>query len=389
MINVAWQIANTEQWTGGLNYFRNLLEALLAQCDRKVNPVLLGENAFLPPIFSSCQTLPGPRKMRGVLGEITRFFRKRRQRRFDDGGELSRYLQRNDIGLLSHGQVLGRASPVPALCWIPDFQHIHLANFFQKEELRRRDASFKDMIERSQALLFSSEAARKDCDAFLPGFEGKSHVLHFVASVSSLSLPSREEVFAKYKITTPFFHVPNQLWAHKNHGIIRDALQILKNRGNCPVVISTGLTDDYRNPGYFAELKDSVEQLGLAECFRFLGLIPYADMQVLMRASMALINPSLFEGWSSTVEEGKSLGKRILLSEIPVHREQAPERGEYFPSNNPEALAKLLVFISSVYTESEEEHAAAVAAEKLPSRLREFALRYERIVESVVSEYLV
>jgi glycosyltransferase involved in cell wall biosynthesis len=42
-----------------------------------------------------------------------------------------------------------------------------------------------------------------------------------------------------------------------------------------------------------------------------------------MRASTALINPSLFEGWSTTVEEAKSTGTPMILSDLGVHREQA------------------------------------------------------------------
>jgi hypothetical protein len=190
-----------------------------------------------------------------------------------------------------------------------------------------------------------------------------------------------------FRSDRPFFHVPNQLWAHKNHTVIRDALRILKSRGECPLVVSTGLTNDYRNPGYFPEFKTSVENLGLAEHFRFLGLIPYADMQVLMRASIAMINPSFFEGWSSTVEEAKSVGKRILLSDIAVHREQDPERALYFPFTDPETLARMMSCAIQEYDKCAEEAAEASAAEKLPGRLRAFAKRYEDIVEQVVNEH--
>lgn len=56
------------------------------------------------------------------------------------------------------------------------------------------------------------------------------------------------------------------------------------------------------------------------------GGVAYADVYALMRFSVRVINPSLFEGWSSAVEECKSVGKRLVLSGIPVHREQAAER---------------------------------------------------------------
>ncbi len=384
MINVAWQLFHTEEWIGGLNYFRNLIEALFSLEDRKVEPVLLQSNPSLASVFNSCRTLPAQQVPKGIYGKILRRFGKLRRMFIDDGGAFSRYLKENGIDLFSHGDPLGVRSPIPSISWLPDFQHIHLPEFFSQRELRKRDAAYRNVIERSQALLFSSQDARNDCNAFMPGFEHKAHVLHFVASVSSSTLPEPSEVLAKHRIDRPFFHVPNQLWAHKNHGIIRDALHILKSRRESPLVICTGLKKDYRNPQYFPQLQKSVDDLNLTENLRFLGLIPYDEMQVLLRQSMAMINPSRFEGWSSTVEEGKSLGKRILLSDIAVHREQAPERGTFFPVDSPEALAEQIDSVCSSHDEEEERLASELAADKLPGRMKEFARQYEEIVEQTV-----
>ena len=71
--------------------------------------------------------------------------------------------------------------------------------------------------------------------------------------------------------------------------------------------------------------------------FRPLGVVPYRDMLGLMRHAVAVINPSLFEGWSTSVEEAKSMGKAVVLSDIPVHREQAPGRGLFFDPRDPDA----------------------------------------------------
>ena len=42
--------------------------------------------------------------------------------------------------------------------------------------------------------------------------------------------------------------------------------------------------------------------------------------------SVAVINPSEFEGRSSTVEQAKSLGKQVILSNIKIHKEQKPDK---------------------------------------------------------------
>jgi hypothetical protein len=51
----------------------------------------------------------------------------------------------------------------------------------------------------------------------------------------------------------------------------------------------------------------------------------------------------LFEGWSTVVEDAKSLNKFIFLSDIPVHREQNPLNVCYFnPYEEIDLTQKLL-----------------------------------------------
>jgi glycosyltransferase involved in cell wall biosynthesis len=55
--------------------------------------------------------------------------------------------------------------------------------------------------------------------------------------------------------------------------------------------------------------------------------------------AVALIQPSVNEGWSTAVEEAKALGKTLVLSDIPVHLEQCPGNPYFFSSMNAEDLA--------------------------------------------------
>ena len=74
-------------------------------------------------------------------------------------------------------------------------------------------------------------------------------------------------------------------------------------------------------------------------------MIPLPHVYALLRATTALINPSRFEGWSTTVEEAKSFGVPMILSEIDVHREQAAGAARYFAVDDPAALAEHLSWI--------------------------------------------
>jgi glycosyltransferase involved in cell wall biosynthesis len=184
----------------------------------------------------------------------------------------------------------------------------------------------------------------------------------------------------RYKLDRQWFHIPNQFWAHKNHAVVLEALHILKTQGNCPLVIATGATRDNRNANYFPLLMTRISDYGLQEDFRVLGVLPYEDVLALMRDSVAIINPSLFEGWSTSVEESKALGKQIVLSDLPVHREQEPARGLYFDARDPRSLAKLLLLALKQYDQTEDEiHQERARQQRMPRAIG-FAKQYESIV---------
>ena len=384
MMRVAWHVPTDTSWIAGLNYFRNLAHAIRSIPDRTIEPVVIGDPSALPWPLNECEGIPDivPRR------PAPRWWLYGAERTLlQNGGAVARHLKKHRIDLLSHSAWLGRRTPVPAMCWIPDFQHHHLPRFFSAGELRHRNWTHRAVATSAQALVVSSTTAKRDFERRYPRSEIPVRVLRFVApATEDGELPGRDEVLAKHNIEEPFLHVPNQLWAHKNHDAVLSALRILRDRGNCPLVIATGRTDDYRDPTHAPAFFDRLKDSGLEERFRFLGLAPYKDVATLMRASIAIINPSLFEGWSTTVEEAKSLGKRLLLSDIPVHREQNPSRGIYFDPKCPAELADRMQEIVRTHDESRETAAAAEAARELPGRMRDFGQTYQRIVTEAVGD---
>ena len=72
----------------------------------------------------------------------------------------------------------------------------------------------------------------------------------------------------------------------------------------------------------------------------FLGFIDRIDQLVLMENAMAIIQPSLFEGWSTVVEDAKALNQTLIVSDIPVHKEQLKDKGNYFAPNDYDELAQ-------------------------------------------------
>jgi glycosyltransferase involved in cell wall biosynthesis len=162
--------------------------------------------------------------------------------------------------------------------------------------------------------------------------------------------------------------------------VVVEALRRLKDSGYPVTVIATGLMDDPRQPQHVEILMRQVRDYGIDRLFRPLGVVPYRDMLGLMRHAVAVINPSRFEGWSTSVEEARSMGKAIVLSAIPVHREQAPARGIFFETEDAEDAARAIREALSGFDPAADAASVSRAAAELPGRMRQFAESYQNIV---------
>lgn len=381
LIRVAFLINFSDRLLGGLNYFRNLLEAVNSLPEKRIEPVIFTGNQSdltLAKDFSPVEIIKT-----GFLSRKTPLwlFHKILQRILPRDILLERLLRKHNISVLSHAGSLGVHSKIKTIGWIPDFQHKHLPDLFSKIELHERDKMHEKLCRKCSCMIVSSYDALNDLNKFYPDCAGRAHVLQFVAGpLSNLNLPSVEEMEEKYGFSGPYFHLPNQFWIHKNHKIVIEALKILKDRGKRTLVIVTGKTSDHRQSEHFDNLLFAVKKYGLADYFRVLEVVPYNDLISLMQNSVALINPSLFEGWSSSVEEAKSLGKRIILSDIPVHKEQDPPGGRFFFPDRAESLADLMREILEERNLDEDSKLLSEAHGALRKRKMAFAERYQDIV---------
>lgn len=225
------------------------------------------------------------------------------------------------------------------LYWIPDLQEHFLPQFFSKEKLEFRDRQAREIVAAEGHIVFSSYDALISFDKFYP--EGKhlrKSVFHFASAIPQKVENSRERVTEKYNAPEKFFYCANQFWVHKNHRTLFEAVKILKSRGIEITVFCSGGTHDYRNPEYFSTLQKFIKDNNLEDNIRILGFIDREDQLALMQECSAIIQPSLFEGWSTSVEEAKAMNKFLILSDLPLHKEQVAKNGYFFERLNAESL---------------------------------------------------
>jgi len=190
--------------------------------------------------------------------------------------------------------------------WISDFQHKFLPQFFTKEGIRKRDLSFLRIARDASIVILSSKAAKADFQKFFPEAAEKSKVLPFrTYPVSTWYEPDSRQTQQEYSLSDRFFLVSNQFWQHKNHLVLFKALKILKDKSIYPIVVCTGHIYDSRKLDYTDMVLQTIHKFGLARQVYLLGLIPRFEQVQLMRRSLAVVQPSLFEGWSTVVEDAR------------------------------------------------------------------------------------
>jgi glycosyltransferase involved in cell wall biosynthesis len=152
---------------------------------------------------------------------------------------------------------------------------------------------------------------------------------------------------------------------------------------NQPVhLVCTGPTQDYRNLEYFAALQYKLCEWGIEPLVHIVGMIPRYDQIMLIRGASAVIQPSLFEGWSTVLEDARALGQRVIATDFPVHIEQNVPGAIYFKQGDATDCAQAIQQHFASLGEWERVRVQH-SPEKHDARLVEYAQSFMSIVDKV------
>ncbi len=231
---------------------------------------------------------------------------------------------------------------IPKVYWIPDFQEHYLPQFFNQVDIDYRKSFQKKISQEKTTIVFSSKDAENDFKKFYPGSVAKTFVLNFAVSHPDYHHIDWQNIKDKYDLNKPYFFSPNQFWKHKNQIVILEAIKLLQPDNDDILIVFSGKETDLRNPDYINFLKDFIRENKLEKNVRFLGFIDRLEQLQIMENSIAVVQPSLFEGWSTVVEDAKAMNKYVIASDLNVHQEQLQQNRSFFKRNSPSELARVL-----------------------------------------------
>jgi len=378
----------TREWIAGCHYLKNLFLALKMQ-EAPPEIVLLNsgnvsdDSQMLLPFVTDVLLYPPQR----AFGERVRFsLQTRIGANLGAESPMSALLRGAHVDAVFTTKSHGKLPSTSSLVWIPDFQHLHLPHMFTPKEQEDRNTQYIKWAQEADTVILSSHNALEDFQAFDPVHAHKGRVLQFVAQIdAAVYAIDPSFVCREYHLPEKFFYVPNQFWQHKNHEVVINALALLRETHPHITVVCTGNPHDYRQPRYFSDLLVKIARVGVQKQFLMLGMIPHPHIFSLMRQSLAILQPSLFEGWNTSIEETKSIGKMMIVSDIPVHREQNPPKSRYFDPKNPQALADVLIDISESRQAGPDTALEAQARAQFNQRAKAFGAQFMAIVQEALT----
>lgn len=346
-IRLGYVYAWKGEWLGGFYYTQNLLVALNALDDDK-KPII-DINCLDEKTFNELKDTTGYPYLEMTI--IKEKLWKRIVRRFLRLFSIKAACAIDTFGVNTNNDVIFPWSyglyTNKLIFWRPDFQEKYLPDFFSPKSIFNRDRQIKDICLRQLPIVFSSQDCQNDFMKFYPEFKNvPTYVVRFAVNQQDFSTINSDAIKQKYGIKKRYLFCANQFWQHKNHLFLFKAFMKANEQGLDMQLVCTGKLSDFRAPEYIEEIISFIEINHLKNDILTLGMIDKKDLLCLMKNSYAVIQPSLFEGWNTTVEDCKAMSKFVFLSDLPVHREQINQNVCFFNPHDEDDLVNKLLTIT-------------------------------------------
>jgi len=342
-LTIGIELINDKTWMGGTIYLSNLAHCIYRLPPQERPRLRLLGNPDVVRVLQQAITSPSRSVMQGNPSSSLKALHKLpfKERTLNFLYRLSGRLK-GDVDVLYPG--FGLTIPGATIIrWIPDFQHRYLPELFSVDELQARDESMASVASQKGVVILSSQVALRDFQRFFPEANATPRVWPFHSLIQLPPQADADMSCLPGELPEKFIYLPNQFWVHKNHSLVFSALHLLRQEYGLTVpLVCTGAPTDTRAKNHFDYLLNLLHQYQLQDQVRLLGLLPRDQQLIIFRRCAAVVQPSLFEGWSTVVEDTRAIGRPIFLSDLPVHREQMPDNPFFFDPHSSEDFAQLI-----------------------------------------------
>jgi glycosyltransferase involved in cell wall biosynthesis len=235
-----------------------------------------------------------------------------------------------------------------AVLTMNDLQHRHYPEFFTPEDVAHREHLYRTSAENARHIICISEFTRQDLHRQYGIALDKMSTIWIVPS-RNVTLPMSERMRATLlqgmgiAAGAPYFFFPAHCWAHKNHALLVGAFA--RVAGELPTTTQLVLTGRPMPTDHPAAVL--IRQHGLEKRVVHLGYRSPLEVRALFQGCMALVFPSLFEGFGMPVAEAMMLGKPVLCSNVTALPELVGNAAYLFDPLDVDQIAHGLLAVAS------------------------------------------
>ncbi len=202
----------------------------------------------------------------------------------------------------------------PNVLTMCDLQHRHHPEFFTTAALDERERLYRISCESARHILCISEFTRQDIHrTYGTPLERMSTVWVIPSRTVHrlVALGERRDILLRFGLQPGrYFYFPAHPWPHKNHVRLIEAFKLaMEDLPRDVSLVLTGKSFPVDHP-----VLATIARLGLAERVRHLGYRSPLEVAALYSGAMALVFPSLFEGFGMPVAEAMIAGIPVACS---------------------------------------------------------------------------
>lgn len=185
------------------------------------------------------------------------------------------------------------------LPWLPEIAH--------GEVWASRENYYREVLGRASGVIVSSQHTQRLARTYVPQTVNKIAVLPYPVPSDVPRNAHRPGFGAGAHKYGRFFLYPAQFWPHKNHGVLVEALALLRHRGHDVSLVFPG-----SDKGAKGTIERGVNRLDLSNKVHFLGFVARNELLDLYEGAQALLMPTLIGPDTLPVLEAFQVGCPVI-----------------------------------------------------------------------------
>jgi len=230
---------------------------------------------------------------------------------------------------------------VPGVLNLHDLQHLYYPEHFSEGDLETRNRLYGQSAALASAIIASSDFVRQSIVERMGIATSKVHTIPVACNPDverGLESFSPEQARRVYRLPDTFALYPAQLWIHKNHGRLVEALA--RVRAQAPQHDLKLVCPGYRDLSGWGTVEEALDRHRLRDHVLFLDFVPTGHLGALYRLATFCVVPSLFEASSYPVIEAQMQGCAAMCSNVTSLSElMVGGAGLLFDPVSPEDMA--------------------------------------------------